>query len=108
MSHVWKSLVWLAVAMLPAAAQTGTQATGQAPASAPGQGQARASGQAMEKHAELGGAPPGSPGKCTIEVVVDVRAEVQIQDDSALLRVLGGQRPQWKRFQCTSPMPLHP
>jgi hypothetical protein len=41
-------------------------------------------------------------------VVVDVRAEVQIQDDSALLRVLGGQRPQWKRFQCTSPMPLHP
>jgi hypothetical protein len=62
----------------------------------------------MERHAELAGAPPGTPGKCTVEVDVDVRAEVQIQDESALLRTLGGQRPVWKRFQCTSPMPLHP
>lgn len=88
MSQVGKWLILSIAAFLPAAAQT--------------------TGKAMERHAELGGAPPGSPGKCTIEVEIDVRAEVQIQDDSALLRTLAGQRPQWKRFQCTSPMPLHP
>jgi hypothetical protein len=98
------SLVWLAVAILPASAQTAAQTSAPTTASS---APAKASG-AMERHAELGGAPPGSAGKCEIEVVVDVRAEVQIQDDSGLLRMLGGQRPQWKRFQCTSPMPLHP
>ena len=64
--------------------------------------------QQREMHAILGGGPPGGPGKCTLEVLVDQRAEVEIQQDSALLRRLAGERPQWKRYDCTSLMPLQP
>ena len=102
MSRASKYLVlWTAVFVLAAARGRAQTSAALAPAKA-------ASAQSMERHAELAGAPPGTPGKCTVEVDVDVRAEVQIQDESALLRTLGGQRPVWKRFQCTSPMPLHP
>src|SRR5690242_184927 len=43
----------------------------------------------------------GNPneGKCTIEVVVDGAADVEIRGDNATLRNLNGQPPQWRRFE---------
>ncbi len=82
------SLVACAVAIFPAAGQSTLQQ--------------------REMRATLGGAPANGPGKCTLEVLVDQRAEVEIQEDSALLRRLAGERPQWKRYDCTSLMPLQP
>lgn len=46
--------------------------------------------------------------KCTIEVVVDGAAEVEIRGDTALLRNLQGQPPQWRRFECGQVMPANP
>jgi hypothetical protein len=53
-----------------------------------------------------GGNPNG--GQCTIEVVVDGAAEVEVRGDNAILRNLSGQPPQWRRFECTSIMPVNP
>jgi hypothetical protein len=53
-----------------------------------------------------GGDPNG--GKCTIEVMVDKSAEVEIRGDTGTLRNTGGQNPQWRRFECTGPMPADP
>ena len=52
----------------------------------------------------------GSPdrGKCTIEVRVDSIAEVEVRRTTATLRTLGGQPAQWRRFECTAPMPANP
>jgi hypothetical protein len=52
----------------------------------------------------------GSPdrGKCTIEVVVDGSAEVEVRGDSASLRNLSGAAPQWRRFECNGPLPRDP
>lgn len=47
----------------------------------------------------------GSEGKCTIEVVVDGAAEVEVRGDTAFLRNLWGQPPQWRRFVCNRPIP---
>jgi hypothetical protein len=69
---------------------------------------AQVNAQVSERRAALNGGPSGGPGKCTIEVIVDGSAEVEIRGDSALLRTLGGQPAQWRRFQCTNPMPVQP
>jgi hypothetical protein len=52
----------------------------------------------------------GSPerGKCTVEVRVDGAAEVEIHGDTADLRNLGGAPPQWRRLECTGPLPRNP
>ena len=47
-------------------------------------------------------------GKCTIEVVVDALAEVEVRGDTAYLRTLQGQPAEWRRFQCNAPMPVNP
>src|SRR5512142_2168418 len=47
-------------------------------------------------------------GKCTVEVMVDGAARVEVRGDSATLRNMRGQAPQWRRFECTSPMPSDP
>jgi hypothetical protein len=47
----------------------------------------------------------GDYGKCTIEVRVDVAAEVEIRGDSARLRTFGGQPATWTRMECTDPLP---
>jgi hypothetical protein len=47
-------------------------------------------------------------GKCTIEVVVDGAAEVEIRGDTANLRNLSGAAPQWRRFECTGSLPGNP
>ena len=64
--------------------------------------------QTLERRASfLGGGSPGR-GKCTIEVVVDTAAEVEIRGDRAILRNIAGQPPQWRRFECTGPLPGNP
>src|SRR4051812_14475609 len=50
----------------------------------------------------------GGSGKCTIEVVVDGVAEVEVNGDMGRLRTLGGQPAEWRRFQCTSALPRTP
>lgn len=47
-------------------------------------------------------------GKCTIEVVVDGAAEVEVRGDNAMLRNLAGQPAQWRRFECNGPLPANP
>lgn len=50
----------------------------------------------------------GDSGKCTIEVVVDDAADVEIRQNVGRIHTLSGQRAHWVRFQCNQPMPLHP
>jgi hypothetical protein len=65
------------------------------------------SGQGFERRATMRGGSPDR-GKCTIEVVVDGAADVEVRGDSAVLRNLSGQPPQWRRFECTGPLPANP
>ena len=64
--------------------------------------------QTLPRRASITGDGRSRDGKCTIEVVVDEAAEVEIRGDNALLRNLAGQAPQWRRFQCNAPVPLVP
>src|SRR5580704_19501244 len=66
------------------------------------------SGQTLQRRASMTGGGSPDRGKCTIEIVVDGAAEVEIRGDNANLRNLAGQPAQWRRFQCTSPMPGNP
>ena len=50
----------------------------------------------------------GDGGKCTIEVEVDGVAEVAISGDTGRLRTLSGSPANWRRFECTGPMPGNP
>jgi hypothetical protein len=67
-----------------------------------------ASAQPNERRARIVGGGDRDRGKCTIEVVVDGSAEVEIRGDFAALRNLAGQPPEWRRFECSSPMPPNP
>ena len=66
------------------------------------------SAQGFQRRAEINGGGDRDRGKCTIEVVVDGAAEVEIRGDTAVLRNLEGRPPQWRRFVCNAPMPLSP
>jgi len=47
----------------------------------------------------------GASGKCTIEVRVDIAAEVDVYGDSGRLRTLAGQPATWTRMECTGALP---
>jgi hypothetical protein len=66
---------------------------------------ASAFAQTYQRRAQMVGGGNPDRGKCTIEVVIDGAAEVEIRGDTGTLRNLSGQPPQWRRFECTSPMP---
>jgi hypothetical protein len=51
---------------------------------------------------------PSDSGRCTVEVVVPGSARVKIEGASATLQKEGGRDPEWRRFECTSPMPEKP
>jgi hypothetical protein len=68
---------------------------------------ATAQAQISQRRASIVNGNPGE-GRCVVEVVVDGAAEVDIRGDNATLQNLKGQAPQWRRFECTAPMPANP
>ena len=64
--------------------------------------------QATARRAVLVGGGDAGNGRCTLEVMVDGSAQVEIRGDNATLRNTGGQAPQWRRFECTGAMPANP
>ena len=64
--------------------------------------------QSAERRANLTGGGGNEAGKCTIEVYVDGSAEVEIRGDRGFLRTLSGQPAQWRRFECSGPIPTNP
>jgi hypothetical protein len=64
--------------------------------------------QAVQRQATMVGGGNPNGGKCTVEVVVDGAAQVEIRGNTATLRDLNGQQPQWRRFECTGAMPANP
>ena len=50
----------------------------------------------------------GGEGKCTIEVVVDDSAEIEIRGTNAVIRTITGNPSTFRRFQCNQPMPDRP
>jgi hypothetical protein len=67
-----------------------------------------ASAQTFQRKATMVGGGSRDNGSCRIEVTVDGAAEVEIRGDAATIRNLGGQPSEWRRFECTSPMPTNP
>ncbi len=64
-----------------------------------------AGAQSQSRRATFRGGESPNEGKCTIEVVVDSVAEVEVRGDNAILRTISGQPAQWRRFECTGRMP---
>jgi hypothetical protein len=60
---------------------------------------------AQQRQASIVGGGGPNYGKCTIEVVVDDVAQVEIRGSSANLRTMSGQPAQWRRFECSGPVP---
>jgi hypothetical protein len=50
----------------------------------------------------------GGNGRCTIDVIVDGAAEVEVSGDSGLLTTISGQTSVWRRFQCNTALPRNP
>src|ERR1019366_7229982 len=69
---------------------------------------AAAGAQTIDRRADIrGGSGPGE-GRCVVEVLVDGGAQVEVRGERGAIRDLQGQQPQWRRFECTSPMPPNP
>ncbi|HTA44470.1 MAG TPA: hypothetical protein VK789_18605 [Bryobacteraceae bacterium] len=64
--------------------------------------------QTFPRTANVRGAGNGREGRCSVEVVVDGAAEVEIKGANAVLRNLTGQPPQWRRFECEGVLPPSP
>jgi hypothetical protein len=60
-----------------------------------------------QRQATMVGGGNNERGKCTVEVVVDGVAQVEIRGATASLRTMSGQPAQWRRFECTSPLPAN-
>jgi hypothetical protein len=60
-----------------------------------------------QRAAMIGGGNPNA-GQCTITVLVDGQAEIEIHGSDASMRDLGGAPPQWRRFECTAAIPPNP
>jgi hypothetical protein len=68
-----------------------------------------AGAQTFPRRATVTGGGNPNNGQCTVEVVVDGSAQVEIGvAGDAVLRNLAGNPPQWRRFECTSIMPPNP
>jgi len=65
---------------------------------------AQAQGTESVRRATINGSR-GTSGKCTIEVRVDIAAEVDISGDSGRLRTIAGQPATWTRMECSDPLP---
>jgi hypothetical protein len=68
-----------------------------------------ANAQTIPRRATMNGGGNPNNGQCTVEVVVDGAAEVEIRGGGdAILRNLSGNPAQWRRFECNSIMPANP
>jgi hypothetical protein len=61
--------------------------------------------QELQRRAVIVGGGGRDRGQCTVEVLVDGQAQVEIRGDNLTLRNIKGQMPQLRRFECTAPMP---
>jgi hypothetical protein len=61
-----------------------------------------------ERAATFASNTPADTGSCTVEVMVPGEARVRIHGDSATLIHESGRTPEWKKFECSSPMPKKP
>jgi hypothetical protein len=68
----------------------------------------QAAAQTFERRANVRPEGPPGEGRCSVEVVVDGVAEIEIRGDYAAMRNLGGRSPEWRRFDCTRPLPANP
>src|SRR5579863_5028029 len=50
----------------------------------------------------------GQSGICTINVIVDGAAEIEVSGDSGVLKTRSGQPASWRRFECNRPLPSSP
>jgi hypothetical protein len=64
--------------------------------------------QNSQRQATIVGGGGADRGKCTLEVVVDDVAQVEIRGTIATLHTITGQPAQWRRFECTGAMPVNP
>ncbi len=61
--------------------------------------------QPNARRAAITGGGDPDRGRCTVEVVVDGAANIDIRGDDAMMRDVSGAPPQWRRFECTSAIP---
>jgi hypothetical protein len=66
------------------------------------------SAQQYQRRATMVGGGSGERGKCTIEVVVDGAADVEIRGDQGVIKNISGSPAQWRRFECSAPLPANP
>src|ERR1700722_14165973 len=64
--------------------------------------------QNSQRQATIVGGGGPDRGKCTVEVVVDGVAQVEIRGANATLHTLSGQPAQWRRFEGTGALPASP
>jgi hypothetical protein len=67
-----------------------------------------AQAQVATRRASIVGNRGGAEDKCTIEVRVDIAAEIEVNGEMGRIRTLSGQPANWVRFDCTSPLPRNP
>jgi hypothetical protein len=62
--------------------------------------------QTTHRRAVLAYASDPAEGHCTVSVLVDGAADIEIRGDDATMRNVTGYTPRWQRFDCTGPMPV--
>ena len=67
-----------------------------------------AGAQQYQRRATMVGGGGGDRGKCTIEVVVDGAADVEIRGDQGVIKNISGRPAEWRRFECSAPLPANP
>jgi hypothetical protein len=63
--------------------------------------------QDIQRRASIGNGGGRGGGQCTVDVIVDGSATVEIRGDNAVLRNLAGGPPQFRQFACSAPMPVN-
>jgi len=67
-----------------------------------------AGAQAITQRAAMVGGGNPNAGQCTVTVVVDGQAEIEVSGSNGSMRDIGGAPPQWRRFECNAAMPANP
>jgi hypothetical protein len=59
----------------------------------------------QQRRANMVGGGNQNGGRCVAEIVVDGAAELEVNGETGNLKNISGGAPQWRRFECTSPIP---